>query len=160
MGVIPAQAQFKARMTYGSIGYFQIHSAENIKRFIKVGTEYSVLTSQGFKHISLLEPRDKQKAFNIAYTLADGKKYEITALNSQKFYDFNKDRIVTPTELIPDESGILLNISTDLRCSGVNIKLQVAHIIQITEIEPQDAFEIQLQVDNAKVYIDDLENIL
>ena len=159
--MIYAKAQLKARQTFGAVGYFQVHTLENIERFIKAGIEYSVLTSQGFKHIEILRHIPQELAYNLIYTIADGKKREITILESQQFYDFNKDRIVTTQELIPDESGILLNVSTDLRCSGVNIKLQVAHIIAVDIMkEPQDAYEIKLAIENPKVYIDDLETIL
>lgn len=157
--MIPAVAFLRARQTFGSVGYHQIHRLEDIKRFINAGIEYSVLTSSGFKHITLLEPQGKEQAYNLRVSIL-GKQYHIVAVESQLFWDFNNCKKVGLLQL-GQGSGILYNTSADLRCSGMNIKLQVAEVVRIDPLDTEiDVFKMELQTQDPKVYIDSLESAL
>lgn len=149
-------ATFHARQTFGATGYHQIHTLENIKRFINTGIQYSVLTSQGFKHITSLEPKGDERAYKLIVSL-QGNRHEVITVASQTFWDFNQAKLVPLLEL-NENSAVLFNTSTDMRCNGVNIKYQATEIVDIKPVVASiDVFEMQLAIQNPKVYIDNLE---
>lgn len=157
--IVPAEAIVKVRMTYGSQGYFQQQTIQDVWRIIAKGNiPHSLLTSQGFKHISEIEPTDKAKAYEITYAVADGKKQKVIVTEHQKLYDFNKNAILKAQELEVGTSGVLYNVSTDLRCSGTQIKLQVANILSVKSKGETEAYSIKLTNSPTKAYIDNLEN--
>lgn len=158
--MIPATALFRARHTFGSGGYHQIHPLEDIKRLMNANIEYSVLTSTGFKHITLLEPQGTEQAYTLKISLL-GKQYSVTAVASQTYWDFNACAKRRLLDLVPSQSGILYNTTADMRCNGMNLKLQVAEVIGVEPTESKvKVFKLELQTQDPKVYIDNLESAL
>lgn len=157
--MIPATAQIKARNTFGAVGYHQTHTIENVAMLIRSGIPQSTLHSTGFKQITLLEPRGKEKLLLLTLSIVDGKKFTVEIVPSQLFWDFNQDKALDYTQLDPDKSAILFNTSADQRCSGTNIKLKAATPLAIEETDREVVvYELQTAVPNPKIYIDSLEN--
>lgn len=159
--MIPSTAQLRVRNTFGAVGYHQIQTVESVAMLLRSGIPQSTLISTGFKQITLLEPRGKEKLLKLTLCIVDGKKFSVEIVPSQLFYDFNQDKIVDYTQLDPDKSAILYNTSADQRCSGMSIKLKVATPLSIEETNKEvTVYELQTAVPNPKIYIDSLENAL